>query len=90
MGTLGKTTQGRGVRRGALAGSLALAVGLALAPPPAAAAEDRKNVDYTVRPGDTATGIATRLPSVPKGRTAAAVFAAYTAVILPVVTFLLS
>src|SRR5690606_25708390 len=44
---------------------LALAVGLALAPPPAAAAtaeaEDRKNVDYTVRPGDTATGIATRL-----------------------------
>lgn len=61
MTTLGKTTQGRGVRRGALAGSLALAVGLALAPPPAAAAEDRKNVDYTVRPGDTATGIATRL-----------------------------
>uniref|UniRef100_UPI0024538886 hypothetical protein n=1 Tax=Nocardia carnea TaxID=37328 RepID=UPI0024538886 len=38
----------------------------------------------------TYTGIATRLPSVPKGRTAAAVFAAYTAVILPVVTFLLS
>lgn len=38
----------------------------------------------------TFTGIATRLPSVPKGRTAAAVFAAYTAVILPVVTFLLS
>ncbi|WP_459545235.1 hypothetical protein [Nocardia sp. X0981] len=38
----------------------------------------------------TYTGLATRLPSVPKGRTAAAVFAAYTAVILPVVTFLLS
>ncbi|MGW5388440.1 hypothetical protein [Nocardia sp. NPDC003963] len=38
----------------------------------------------------TYTGIATRLPSVPKARTAAAVFAAFTAVILPVVTFLLS
>lgn len=38
----------------------------------------------------TYTGIATRLPSVAKGRTAAAVFAAYTAVVLPVVTYLLS
>jgi hypothetical protein len=38
----------------------------------------------------TYTGIATRLPSVPKARTAAVVFAAFTAVILPVVTFLLS
>ncbi|WP_280399942.1 hypothetical protein [Nocardia carnea] len=38
----------------------------------------------------TYTGIATRLPSVAKGRTAAAVFAAYTAVVLPIVTYLLS
>ncbi|MFI7669014.1 hypothetical protein [Nocardia sp. NPDC049526] len=36
------------------------------------------------------TGVATRLPSVPKVRIAAAVFAAFTAVVLPVVTFLLS
>ncbi|MCP9620343.1 hypothetical protein FOH10_23715 [Nocardia otitidiscaviarum] len=38
----------------------------------------------------TLAGISTRLPSVPNGRIAAAVFAAYTAVVLPVVTFLLS
>ncbi|WP_306361397.1 hypothetical protein [Nocardia sp. CC227C] len=38
----------------------------------------------------TFAGISTRLPSVPNGRIAAAVFAAYTAVVLPIVTFLLS
>lgn len=38
----------------------------------------------------TFASLATRLPSVPNGRIAALVFAAYTAVVLPVVTFLLS
>ncbi|WP_280195972.1 hypothetical protein [Nocardia farcinica] len=38
----------------------------------------------------TFAAISTRLPAVPNGRIAAAVFAAYTAVVLPVITFLLS
>ncbi|WP_054814468.1 prenyltransferase/squalene oxidase repeat-containing protein [Nocardia arizonensis] len=38
----------------------------------------------------TFASVSTRLPTVPNGRIAAAVFAAYTAVVLPVVTFLLS
>ncbi|MDP9823532.1 transglycosylase SLT domain-containing protein [Nocardioides massiliensis] len=51
--------------RGLLTSTLALAAGLSLAglamAPPAAADSDREHVDYTVKPGDTATGIATRL-----------------------------
>lgn len=62
MTTLGNPSSSRRrVRRGLLTSTLALTVGLALAPLPAAAAEDRKDVAYTVKPGDTATGIATRL-----------------------------